>query len=158
MREHNRGRVHIFLYIPLTFVAEYIKLGWKVSGEIEANYEVSYLEAARQEARKILQGPEQYLFCVEQAKLLRFFPEKTGRWEGGFFNLDIRKIEDYWELRVWDKVLEHKNIRIMFAPFSRPKAIVVLCVYQKQTQRTPPHVKVRCRSRIRQLVKQGYRR
>ena len=124
--------------------------------ELTANYEVSYLDAASREARKILDNDEQYLFCVEQARLLGFFPLRTGRWQGRFFNLDIKKVEDYWELRVWDKVLEHKNIRIMFAPFSRPKAVIVLCVYQKQTEQTPLNVKVRCRNRIRQLVKQEY--
>jgi phage-related protein len=128
-----------------------------VTEELRPNYEVRYLDAARREARKILDNDEQYLFCVEQARLLRFFPSRTGRSQERFFNLDIKKVEDYWELRVWDKVLEHKNIRIMFAPFSRPRAVLVLCVYQKQTEQTPLTVKVRCRNRVRQLVKQGYK-
>lgn len=128
-----------------------------MSKELTPNYEVSYLDAARREAQKILEKPQQYLFCVEQAKLLRFFPERTGQRHGLFFSLDIKKVEDYWELRVWDKVLEHKNIRIMFLPFSQPKEIVVLCVYQKQTRETPLPVRVRCRNRIRKLVAQGYR-
>ena len=73
-----------------------------------ANYAVKYHNAARTEAKRLLVKPEQYLFCVEQAKLLRFFPITSGGQAGRFFSLDVKRIEDYWELRVWDKILEHR--------------------------------------------------
>jgi len=104
-----------------------------------------------------LTRPDQYEFCVRQAKLLRFFPTKAGTHEGRFFNLDIKKIESFWELRIWDKVLQHRNVRVMFAVFSRSREIWILGVYNKQTQKTPPYVKIRCRKRLRTLLRQGHK-
>ena len=126
--------------------------------ELKQNYEVKYHPTARQEAKRFLKTAEQYLFCVGQAKLLRFFPARSGAFEGKFFNLDIRRVEDYWELRVWDKVLEHVNVRILFAAFRQPKELWVLSAYAKKQQKTPLAVKKRCRKRIRVLERQGYRR
>jgi len=125
--------------------------------ELEANYKVSYLEASQRETKRLLKKPEQHLFCVEQAKLLRFFPARSGSFEDKFFNLNIRKVEHYWELKVWDKILGHINIRIMFTAFSKPKAIFILCIYAKKTQITPLRIKVKCRHRIRKLIEQGYK-
>ena len=149
----------IYYYIfYLTFDRRYIRLRIEaVSQELTANYEVEYLEEARREAKKLLKNDKQYLFCVQQAKLLRYFPERTGKVQGGFFCLDIRRIDEYWELRIWDKVLGHLNVRIMFAVFSQPRKIVALSVYAKKTQATPLTVKGRCRHRIRKLCQQGYR-
>lgn len=78
--------------------------------ELTANYEVEYVEEARREGRKMFETAEQYLFCVQQAKLLRFFPQSAGSFQGRFFSLDIKRIENYWELRIWDKVLGHTNV------------------------------------------------
>ena len=126
--------------------------------QARANHAVKYHNAARSEAKRLLVKPEQYLFCVEQAKLLRFFPTTSGGEAGRFFSLDVKRVEDYWELRVWDKILEHRNVRIMFAVFSKPREIWVLSVYAKKEQKTPFVVKARCRKRLRMLERQGYRR
>ena len=125
--------------------------------ELAANYEVKYLNCARREMAKLFKKREQVQFCITQAKLLRFFPARSGSFDGRFFNLDIKKIESCWELRVWDKILEHKNIRIMLAVFSQPREIVVLSVYAKKSQQTPKVVKIRCRKRLRMLRRQGYK-
>ncbi len=126
--------------------------------QLTPGYAVKYHVAARREAKGFLRT-KQYLFCVEQAKLLRYFPERIGGSQGKFFSLDIKKIkqEEYWEMRIWDKVLEHINVRLMFAVFSQPREIWILSVYPKQKRETPTHVKNRCRKRLRMLRREGYR-
>ncbi len=124
--------------------------------ELVENYKVMYAESAAAEAREILKKPAQYLFCVHQARLLRFFPVGKGKVGGKFFNLDIKKIEHYWELRIWDKILENVSVRIMFAVFSKPKEIWILCVYPKKSRATPLAIRMRCKYRIKRLLQEGY--
>ena len=129
-----------------------------MTADPKENYEVKHVLATGKEARRILKTPGQLAFCIHQAKLLRFFPTRIGKANDRYFNLDIVQVDDYWELRIWDKILPDKTIRIMFAPFSQPKDIFILAIYAKQSQKTPNYIKKRCKNRIASLEKQGYRR
>lgn len=66
---------------------------------------------------------------------------------------DIKAIENFYELRDQGGVLYPLSIRVLFYIWDYCRAICVIGVFKKTTQKTPLTQKVKARKRIRQLMK-----
>jgi len=107
-------------------------------------WKLGYLEVAEKEARKLL-TPDQYAHAVQLFDELAFESRPTQSQ-----TQDVRKIEDFYELRDKGGILGNINLRIYFTVFKEQRLILVLRTYKKEDDgQAPKHVKIRVRHRLR---------
>ncbi|MBN2209997.1 MAG: hypothetical protein JW709_01260 [Sedimentisphaerales bacterium] len=107
-------------------------------------WNLGYLDIAESEARKFLTD-DQYAYVVqlfdELAYELNPLESKTQ---------DVRKIDEFYELRDKGGILGKINVRIYFAIIEKAKLILALSAYKKEDEGPPPqHIIIRSRHRLR---------
>lgn len=112
--------------------------------EGEQTWELRYLEAAAGEARKILDD-DHYRHVVEQFDVLACEPDPRRP-----ATQDVKKIEDFFELREKGGRLRNINLRVYFSVEDEHNTIVVLCVYKKEDEgRAPVRITKRVKVRLK---------
>jgi mRNA-degrading endonuclease RelE of RelBE toxin-antitoxin system len=112
-------------------------------------WELGYLEKAATEARKFL-SEEQIAHVVELFDQLAYEPDPA-RSE----RVDVRKIEDFYEVRDKGGVLGKINVRVYFTVLGKHRVILALHVYKKEDEGKPPrHVMTTVRRRLRKVMQQ----
>lgn len=114
-----------------------------------ARWRLGYLEACRQEASKLLNN-DQY------AHVMQLFDELARSGNPRISQtIDVRPIENYYELRDKGGILGKINLRVYFAVIDGDKIILILACLKKEAEdHTPEHVKVRVRNRLRHAMRQ----
>jgi hypothetical protein len=107
-------------------------------------WELSYLDVAEAEGRKILTE-------AQYAHIVGLFDElATENDPRNSSSQDVKAIDEFYELRDKGGVLGKINMRTFFAVLG--KTIVVLGNYKKEDEgQTPGHVKIKIRNRLRQV-------
>lgn len=117
----------------------------KRSSSLETpKWELGYLDAAEKDARKFL-SDEQYAHAIQLFEDLAYESDPTKSQ-----TQDVRKIDQFYELRDKGGILGKINLRVYFALFDGRKIILALCTYKKEDEgKTPPHIVTRVRNRLR---------
>lgn len=107
-------------------------------------WELGYLEVAEKEARKLLTN-DQYVHALELFDDLAYETDPTKSQ-----TQDVRKIENFYELRDKGGILGNINLRVYFTIIGNKRLILALAVYKKEEEdQTPEYVKIRVRNRLR---------
>jgi len=104
---------------------------------------IDCLQIAVAEAKGFLDGPR-YEHAVDLVKRLRDFcdREKTS-------DLNLKAVENFFEISDKGGVLGKINLRIFFAYYSRWRTIVILGVWKKEVEnQTPAYIKERMKNRM----------
>lgn len=113
------------------------------------SWNVGILDQAYGEARKIL-TPEQYEHVKQQVQQLACLCEPARS-----VTVDVRSLNDLWEIRDKGGVLGKLNIRLVYGQDSTRRCLVVLgCFLKKADGKTPLGIIRRCERRWR-LYKNG---
>ena len=103
-------------------------------------WRLAYLEAARRDAKAFLDD-DRYAHVVQQFDVLAREPDPSHSEA-----LDVRPIEDFFELRDRGGILGKINVRVFFWLKKAPKTIVVLGGYKKVDEDQTPRRIVICRA------------
>jgi hypothetical protein len=107
-------------------------------------WELGYLEVAEKEARKLL-TKDQYIHALELFDDLAHETDPTRSQ-----TQDVRRIEDFYELRDKGGILGNINLRVYFTVIENRRLILALAVYKKEEEdQTPEHIKIKVRNRLR---------
>ena len=107
-------------------------------------WELGYLEVAEIEGKKIL-DTEQYAHAVQLCEELAYEIDPANS-----ETQDVRKIDEFYELRDKGGILGNINLRIYFTLFTERKMIFVLKVYKKEDEdQTPQYIVICVRNRLR---------
>ena len=107
-------------------------------------WELGYLEVAGTEGRKFL-DEEQYTHAVHLLEDLAYESNPTKS-----ETQDVRKVDEFYELRDKGGILGKINLRIYFTLFKERKLIFVLMTYKKEDDgQVPQHIVIRVRNRLR---------
>lgn len=131
-----------------------VKVGVHQGGGPPPGYEWSVwvLDIAHPEAMDVL-NPEQYAHVAEQFKELARHDDPTHSEV-----VDVRPIEEYYELRDKGGVLARLNVRVFFWVDKGKRAIVVLgTINKKNDGQTPKGDRIRMRRRLRLYREGGWR-
>lgn len=105
---------------------------------------LGYLEACARDAKSFL-NDDQYAHLVQQFDELAC--ERNPRMSD---TLDIRPIEDFFELRDKGGILGKINVRVYFCVVDNRRLILALACWKKEADgQTPQHMKIRVRHRMR---------
>ena len=107
-------------------------------------WELGYLEVAETEGRKIL-NEEQYAHVVQLFEDLAYERDPTNS-----ETQDVRKIDEFFELRDKGGILGNINLRIYFTLFTERKMIFILKAYKKEDDdQAPQYIVIGVRNRLR---------
>ena len=123
-----------------------IKVGVKVGGGPDPGYEwnVDILDNAHDEAREFL-DEDQYYHMALQVKDLALQEDPTHS-----VTVDIRPIEDFYEIRDKGGILRRMNVRVFYVVHKPSRTICVLGAIKKENDGPTPIVdKVNMRRRMR---------
>jgi hypothetical protein len=108
-----------------------------------AQWELGYLEAAEKDARRFL-TEEQYAHAVQLFDELAYEADPTKS-----ETQDVRKIQEFHELRDKGGVLGKINLRVYFVVVEDRRLILVLAAYKKEDEgQVPSHIVTRVRNRL----------
>lgn len=128
-----------------------IKVGVRAGGGSPPGYKwkVDVLDHAYREAMAIM-DEEQYSHIARQFRELASEDEPTTSQ-----TIDIRSIEDFFELRDKGGVLKKLNIRVFFCICREKRTLAVLGTMNKKNDgKTPDHVRILMRYRMRKYLKE----
>lgn len=131
-----------------------VKVGLKQGGGPEPGYKwtVEFLTIAEEEARKILARKDQYEHVVDQVRDLARQDDPTHP-----ATIDVRQVEDVYELREKGGPLGRINLRVFFFLCKEKKTIVLLGNYKKEKDgATPPAVVRNMQRRKRKYLNGDY--
>lgn len=107
-------------------------------------WKLGYLDAVERDARKFLTS-DQYAHVVGLFEQLAAESDPTKS-----KTQDVRKIEDFYELRDKGGILGKINVRVYFTVIENVRLILALHVCKKEAEgQTPSHVKLCVRNRLR---------
>ena len=117
--------------------------------QVFPRWELGYLEVVEKEARKLL-TKDQYAHVIGLFDDLACEVDPTKSQ-----TQDIRKIEDFYELRDKGGILGNINLRVYFTVIGDIRVILALAVYKKEAEsQTPEYIKARVRNRLREARRQ----
>lgn len=128
-------------------MAKPVRVGLRQGGGPEPGYlwSVLYLSSARAEAGDFL-TESQYAHVVDLMRALAREPQPTHP-----RTVDVRAVEDFWEIRDKGGILGKVNLRVFFVVNAEEKQIIVLGAINKSAEgQTPTWAKIRIRRRIRE--------
>ena len=107
-------------------------------------WELGYLEVAEEEGRSFL-TEEQYAHAIQLFEDLAYESNPTKSQ-----TQDVRKIQEFYELRDKGGILGKINLRVYFTILKERKLIIVLSTYKKEDDgQAPKHIVIRVRNRLR---------
>jgi hypothetical protein len=120
------------------------RIAKRIAKNTSPKWKLGYLSIAEQEARNFL-TEDQYSHVVQLFDELAYEPDPLKS-----ATQDVRKINEFYELRDKGGILGKINIRVYFTIIDNMKLILALSVYKKEDDgATPPYIVIRVRNRLR---------